>query len=151
MTKRTRIWSSSKHLTVGMFFTTICLHCSNSIMIKTCSLNILRRRNMTSKYESPQPVIPPQLSLRSMSCTESLESQQENATRNRFLRALLCLNDNFNPGYKSKLLMRKTTSIFDGVCVSDGQLFLPVQCIPCKKCQCRSKNKLVLPKVTNIL
>ena len=45
-----------------------------------------------------------------MSRKESLESQQKQAIRKRFLRTLLCLNDIFNPGDNRKMLMRKITS-----------------------------------------
>ena len=44
---------------------------------------------------------------------EILESQQKHALTNRFLRTLLCSNDNFNPGYNREMFMRKRTSILD--------------------------------------
>ena len=94
---------------------------------------------------------PPNLNFRSISRKESLESQQKDALKNRFLRTLLFSNDIFNPGYNRKMLMRKRTSVLDGVCVNYEQLFHPVQCTACSICQCSSTDKLVLPEVTGIL
>ena len=93
----------------------------------------------------------PNLNFWSTSHKENLESQQKHALRNRFLRTLLCSNYTSNPGYNQKLLMRKRTSILDGVCVNYEQLFHPVQCTGCRKCQCSSRDKLVLPELTGIL
>ena len=87
----------------------------------------------------------------SISPKESLKSQQKHALRNRFLRTLLFSNDIFNPGYNRKMLMRKRTSILDGVCVTYEQLFQPVQCTACRIGQCSSSDELVLPEVTGIL
>ena len=67
---------------------------------------------------------PPNLNFWSISHKESLESQQEHALRNRFLRTLLCLNDIFNPGYSRKKLMRKRTSILDGVVLIMDSCFI---------------------------
>ena len=94
---------------------------------------------------------PPNLNFWSISRKESLESQQKQALRNGFLRTLLCSNVIFNPGYNRKMLMRKRTSILDGVCVNYEQLLHPVQCTACRICQCSSRDKLVLPEVTGIL
>ena len=47
--------------------------------------------------------------------------------------------------------MREESSIFDGVCVNYEQVFHPVQCTACRICQCESRDKLVLPKVTGVL
>ena len=47
--------------------------------------------------------------------------------------------------------MRKSTSIFDEICVNYEQLFHPVQSTACRKCQGSSKDKLALPEVTSIL
>ena len=94
---------------------------------------------------------PPKVNFWSISRKESLESQQKHAPRKRFLQTLLFSNDILNPGYNRKMLMRKRTSILDGVCVNYEQLFHPVQCTACRICQCGSKDKLVLPKVTGIL
>ena len=94
---------------------------------------------------------PPNLNFWSISSKENLESQQKHAPRNRFLRTLLFSNDVFNPGYNRKMLMRKRTSVRDGVCVNYEQLFHPVQGIACRICQCSSGDKFVLPEVTGIL
>ena len=84
---------------------------------------------------------PPNLNFWSISRKESPESQQKHAFRNRFLRTLLCSNDTFNPGYNRKTLIRKRTSILDGVCFKYAQLFHPIQCTACKKCQVSSRGK----------
>ena len=94
---------------------------------------------------------PPNLNFWSISRKDSLESQQKYALRNRFLRTLLCSNDIFNPEYNRNLLMRKKTSILDGVCVKYEQLFLLIQCSACRICQCSSRDRLVLPEITDIL
>ena len=96
-------------------------------------------------------MVPPDLNFWSISRKGSLESQQKHALRNRFLRTLLFSNDLFQPGYNRKMLMRKRTCILDGVCVKYEQLFHPVQCTACRICQCSSRGKLVLPKVTGFL
>ena len=87
----------------------------------------------------------------SISRKECLETQQKHALRNKFLRTLLCSNDNFNPGYNRKMLIRKRTSVLDGVSFNYEHLFHPVQCIACRICQCSSRDKLVLPEVTAYL
>ena len=84
---------------------------------------------------------PPNLNFWSISREESQESQQKHALRNRFLRTLLCSNDIFNPGYNRKTLIRKRTSILDGACFNYEQLFHPIQCTACRKCQCSSRGK----------
>ena len=94
---------------------------------------------------------PPILKFWSISRKEIPESQQKHSLRIRFLRTLLCSNDIFNPGYNRKMLMKKRTSILDEVCVNYEQLFHPVQCTACRLCQCSSREKLALPKVTGIL
>ena len=96
-------------------------------------------------------MVPPNIHFWSISGKESLESQEKHALRNRFLRRLLCSNDTFNPGYNRKMLIRKRTSILDGVCFNYEQLFHPVQCTACRKYQDSSRDKLVLPRVTHIL
>ena len=96
-------------------------------------------------------MIPPNIKFWSISRKWWLESQQKPACRNRFLRTLLWSNDIFNPDYNGKLLIRKRTSMLARVCVLHEQLFRPVQCTACRKCQCSSRNKLVLPEVTGIL
>ena len=96
-------------------------------------------------------MVPPYLNFWSNSRRESLESQQKHALRNRFLRTLLCSNDNFNPGYDRKMLIRKKTSILGRVCFNYEQLFHPVQCTACRICQCSSRDRLVLQEVTGIL
>ena len=73
---------------------------------------------------------PPNLNFWSISREESLESQQKHAPRNRFLRTILCSNDMFNPGYNRKMLMRKRTTILDGVCLNYELLFHPAQKTP---------------------
>ena len=94
---------------------------------------------------------PPNLNFWSISRKESPESQQKHAHRSRFLRTLLCSNDILNPEYNRKMLMRKRTSILDGVCFNYEQLFHPVQCTARRICQNSSRDKLILPKVTGIL
>ena len=59
-------------------------------------------------------------------------------------------NDILNPGYKRKMLMRKRTSILDGICVEYEQLFHPIHCLACRICQSSSKDKLILTEVTGI-
>ena len=93
----------------------------------------------------------PNLKFWSISREEGLQSQQKLARRNRFLRTLLCSNDFFSARYNQKMLMRKRTSILDGVCVNYEQLFHPVQCTVCRICQGSSREKFVLPEVTGIL
>ena len=82
---------------------------------------------------------PPNLNFWSTSRKESAESKQEHALRNRFLRELSCSDIVFNPGYNRKTLIRKRTSILDRVSLNYKQLFHPIQCIACRKCQCSSK------------
>ena len=53
----------------------------------------------------------------------------------------------FNSGNNLKLLMRRRTSILDGVCVNYEHLFQPLQCTACKICQCSSQDTFVLPEV----
>ena len=96
-------------------------------------------------------MVPPNLKSWSISRKESLESQQKHALTNRFLRTLLFSNDVFNPGYNRKMLMRKKTSILDGLCVNCEQLFHPEQCTACRICQCSSRDKFVMLEVTGIL
>ena len=84
---------------------------------------------------------PPNLNFWSISRKERLESQQKHALRKRFLRTLLCLNVIFNPGYNRKTLIRNGTSILDRVCFNYEQLFHPIQCTACRKCQCSSRGK----------
>ena len=96
-------------------------------------------------------MVPPNLNFWSISRKESLESQEKPALRNKFLRTLLCSNEIFNRGYNRKMLMRKTTSIVDGVCINYEQLFPPVKCTAYRISQCSSRDKLVLPETTGIL
>ena len=96
-------------------------------------------------------MVPPNSNFWSISRRESLEFQQKHALRKRFLRTLLCSNDNFNPGYNRKMLIRKRTSIVERVCFNYEQLFHPVQCTACRICQCSSGDRLVLPEETGIL
>ena len=96
-------------------------------------------------------MVPPNLNFWFISRKENPEPQQKHALRNRFLRTLLCSNDNFNPGYNRKTLIRKRTSIPDRVCFNYEQLFHPVHCTACKKCQCSSRDRFVLPELTGIL
>ena len=95
-------------------------------------------------------MVPPNLNFWSIS-RENLECQQKHALKDMFLRTLLCSNDNFNPGYNRKKLIRKRTSIFDRVCFTYEQLFHPVQCTACRICQCSSRDRLVLPELSGIL
>ena len=96
-------------------------------------------------------MVPPNWNFWSISREKSLESQQKHALRKRFLRKLLCSNDNFNPGYNRKMLIRKRTSILDGICFNYEHFFHPVQCTACRIYQCSSRDKLVLLEVTGIL
>ena len=84
---------------------------------------------------------PPNSNFWSTSRKESLEFQKKHALTNRFLRTLLCSNDIFEPGCNRKTLIRRKTSIPDGVCFTYEQLFHPIQCTACRKCQCRSGSK----------
>ena len=72
-------------------------------------------------------MVPPNSNFWSISRKEKLEYQQKHAIRTIFLLKLLCSNDNFNPGCNREKLMKKRTSIFDGVCFKYEQLFHPVQ------------------------
>ena len=96
-------------------------------------------------------MVAPSLKNWSISRKESLESQRKHALRNRSLQTLLCSNDIFIHGYNQKMLMRKRTSILDGVCVNYEQLFHPVQGNACRVRQCSSRDILVLPEVTGFL
>ena len=96
-------------------------------------------------------MVPPTIKFSSISRKETLESQQKHALMYRFLRTLLFSNDFLNPGYNRKMLMRKRTSILEGVCVNYEQLFHPVQRTACRICQCSSRGKPLLPEVTGIL
>ena len=96
-------------------------------------------------------MVPPNLSFWSISREGSLESQQKNALRKRFLQPLLCSNNIFIPGYNRRMLMRKRTIILDGVCSNYVQLFHPVKCTACRIYRCSSRDKFVLPRATRIL
>ena len=96
-------------------------------------------------------MVEPNLTFWSISRKKSLESQQKHAIRNRFLRTLLCSNDILNPGYNRKMLMRNRTSILDGNCFTNEQLFRPVQCTVWKICQCNSINKPGLPRLASMV
>ena len=96
-------------------------------------------------------MVPASLIFWSISRKESLESQKKHAFGNRFLRTLLCSNDILKSGYNRKVLMRRRTSIADGVCFDYEQLFHPKQCTACRICECSSRDKLVWPEVTVIL
>ena len=79
---------------------------------------------------------PPNLNFWSFSRKNIPESQQKHALKNKFLRAVLCLNDFLNPRYNWKTLIKKTTSILDGVCFNYEQLLHSIQCTACRKCPC---------------
>ena len=96
-------------------------------------------------------MVPPNSNFWSISPEENLESQQEHALKSKFLRILLCSNVIFIPGYNRKSLVRKLTSIIDGVGFNYEQLFHPVQCTAYRICQGSSREKLFLPEVTGIL
>ena len=96
-------------------------------------------------------MVPAKSNVWSISPTESLESQQKHALRNRFLRTLLSSNDKFNSGYNHKMLIRKRTSILDGVCFCYEQLFHKIQGTAFRIYQRSSKDKLVSPRTTGIL
>ena len=55
-----------------------------------------------------------------------------------------------NPGYNRKTLIKKRTSILDVACFNYKQLFHPIQCIACRKCQCSSRGKLAEQEVVCI-
>ena len=84
---------------------------------------------------------PPSGNFWSISREKSLELQQKHELRNRFLRTLFCTNYIFNPGHNRKALIRKRTFIHDGGCFKYKQLFRPIQCTACRKCQCSSRGK----------
>ena len=94
-------------------------------------------------------MVPPNLNYWSNPSEESPESQQKHPLENRFLRTILCSDDNFNPGYNQKMLIGKKTSNLDGVCFTFGNLFCPVQCTACKTCQFSSLDKVVISRVTS--
>ena len=96
-------------------------------------------------------MVPPNLNFWSIPRRESLESQQNYALKNRFLRTLLCSNVIFNPGCNRKTLIRKRTSILDRVCFIYEPLFHPVQCTACRICQYSTRDRFVLPEETGIL
>ena len=96
-------------------------------------------------------MVPPVITFWSISRKESLESEQEHALRNRFVRTLLCSKDNFNPGNNRKMLIRKKTSILDWAGFNYEQLFHPEKCTACRICQSSSIYKRVLPRVTGCL
>ena len=96
-------------------------------------------------------MVPPILIFYSISRIESLESQQKHALKNNFLRALLCLNDNLNPGCNQIILIRKNAPLLDEGYLNYEQLFHPVQCTACKLCQCCSIDNFVLSKMIGIL
>ena len=95
-------------------------------------------------------MVPPNSKIWSISRNESLESQQKQALRNKFLRKLLCSFD-ICFGYDRKMLMRRRTSILDRVCFNYEQLFHPVQCTAFGLCRCSSRDKFVLREKTGIL
>ena len=96
-------------------------------------------------------MIPANLNFWSISRKESLESQENHAHRNKFLKALFCSNEIFIPGYNRKMLIRKRASTLDKSCFNKEQLFHPLQWTGCKKCQGSSIDRLVLPRVTGVL
>ena len=67
---------------------------------------------------------PPNLNFWYISSEENLNSQQKHALRKRFMRALLCPNDKFNPGCNRKKLIRKGTSILEKGCFNYEQCFI---------------------------
>ena len=96
-------------------------------------------------------MVPPDLNFWSISRRECLETQQKDALKNGFLRTPLFSNDTFDPGYNHRRPIRKGTSILDKGCFNFEQLFDPLQCTACKKCQDSSKDKLILSGVTGML
>ena len=84
---------------------------------------------------------PPNLNFWSTPRKERLESQQKHALRKKFLRIVLCSIVIFNPGHNRKTIIRKRTYILDRVCFNYEQLFHPIQCTACRKCQCSSRGK----------
>ena len=119
-------------------------------------VSILRNDEIGTPSTSHQnqwfhPMVPSNLSFWSISREESLDSQQKYALNVRFLRALLCANDNFNPGYNRKKLIIKSTSILEEGCFTFEKLLHSLQCTACRRCRGNSIYKLVLPIVTGIL
>ena len=57
-------------------------------------------------------MVPPNLNFWYISRKESLESQPKQALRSKFLRTLLCSNDNFNPGYNRTEFVLTMNSCF---------------------------------------
>ena len=49
------------------------------------------------------------------------------------------------------MIIKKRTTILDGVCLNYEQLFHPVQCTAFRKCPCSSRDRLVLSEVTDFL
>ena len=98
-------------------------------------------------------MVPPNINFWSISRKECLESQQKHAVRNRFFANTIGFKWHFQSRVQSenKMLRRKATSILDGVCVNYEQLFHPIQCTACRKCQGSSWAKFVLPEVTVFL
>ena len=75
-------------------------------------------------YESPEPIngSTKYKFLVHLTPKESLESQQNHALRNGFLRSQLCSNDNFNPGYNRKL-ERERSFLMEIVLIMNGCFF----------------------------
>ena len=83
---------------------------------------------------------PPNLNFWSISRTESPESQQKFALRNSFCEHY-CVQMTFSiPSTIGKRQLERT-SILDGVCFNYEQLFHPIQCTACRKCQYSSRGK----------
>ena len=92
-------------------------------------------------------MVPLELIFCSMEREEGLaECQQKHAFLYRFLRALLCSNDTFNPGHNRKMLNGKRTSNPDRICFTYGKCF--VHCnAPLEKYVNETQKENVLPRV----
>ena len=96
-------------------------------------------------------MVPQDSYFRSVSRKESLESQQKDAQKNRLLRAVFCLNDNFNSEYNRKMPIRKRMSTLDQICFKYEQWFHPIQCTAGIICQYGATDKTVLARESGIL
>ena len=67
------------------------------------------------------------------------------------MRALLCLNDKFNPQHNRIMISRRRTSFPEEVCFDNEQLLHPVKSTAWKVCQCDSIDKPKLPRTSGFL
>ena len=93
-------------------------------------------------------MIPPNVQFWSNSRKKNVTSEQRHALKNGFLRKLLCSNDNFEPRYNRKTLIRERTSILNEVCFNNEQLFHLVQNTAGNFRQRISRDLIVLPEAS---